>query len=168
MPPKKKLKETRSNTDTFLLGQTSPTPATMTKPLTNGDLVRYLHHRKELEANKSTSWENLFCCPLISGTTEANCHTKGCKFKGGDDLCGVSFVKHTGGWLKTGLPLKPDRTVKQHIMHIFKDWQGLNKLSSRLCKPDLTDKQKELVKTFKHKMDSTFIIADDNAEEIIA
>ena len=88
MPPKKKLKETRSNTDIFLLGQPSPTPATMTKPLTNGDLVRYLHHRKYLEDNKSTSWENLFCCPLISGATEASCHTKGCKFKGGDDLLG--------------------------------------------------------------------------------
>ena len=47
-------------------------------------------------------------------------------------------------------------------------WQGLNKMSSRLCKPDLTDKQKEVVETFKHKMDSTFIITDDNAEEIIA
>ena len=41
-------------------------------------------------------------------------------------------------------------------------------MSSRLFKPDLTDKQKELVKTSKHKMDSTFIITDDNAEEIIA
>ena len=87
---------------------------------------------------------------------------------GGDDLCGVSFAKYTGGWLKTGLPLKSDKVVKKHIMIIFKDWQGINKHRSRLSKPNLTTKQEEMVETFKTKMNSTFMITDDNAEETIA
>jgi hypothetical protein len=45
MPPKKKLKDTRASTDVFLVGQPRSTPLTVTKPLTNGDMVRYLHWR---------------------------------------------------------------------------------------------------------------------------
>ena len=169
MPPKKKQKDTRSNTDIFLLGQPSSTPITMTKPLTNGDLVRYLHHRKELDYNKNASWDSLFSCPLIrGGTNQASCHITGCQFKGGEDLCGVSFAKGTGGWLKTGLPLKSDKTVKINISHIFKEWQGINKKSTRFSKQNLTASQEELVQTFKSKMDSTFMITDDKVEEIIA
>ena len=63
---------------------------------------------------------------------------KGCQAVGGEDLCGVAFTKHTGGWLKTALPLKSDKTVKVHIMKIFKLWQDMNKQSSRLCKDNLS------------------------------
>ena len=127
MPPKKKLKETRASTEIFLLGQPSATPVSMTKPLTNGDMLRYLHYRKNMEENKSSSWESLSSCPLITGIAEASCSVKGCQVVGGEDLCGVAFAKHTGGWLKTALPLKSDKTVKVHIMKIFKLWQDINK-----------------------------------------
>ena len=168
MPPKKKQKDTSFNTVIFFHGHLSSTPIKMTKHLSNGDLVRYLHHRKELDYNKNASWDSLFSCPLIRGTNQASCHITGCQFKGGEDQCGVSFAKGTGGWLKTGLPLKSDQTVKINISHIFKEWQGINKKSTRLSKPNLTASQKELVQTFKSKMDSTFMITDDKAEEMIA
>ena len=168
MPPKKKFRDTRANTEIFLLGQPSSTPATMTKPLTNADMVKYIHHRKELEGNKYASCVNLFCCSMMSGTAEASCHLKGCQSKGGDDLCGVSFAKYTGGWLKTGIPLKSDKSIKHQIMKTFKDWQSINKLSSRLSKSNLSSKQQEVVNTFKTKMNNTFIICDDNAEDMIA
>jgi hypothetical protein len=66
---------------------------TVTKPLTNGDMVRYLHWRKGLEDNKSTDWESLFCCPLMKGTNEASCSRNGCQSRGVEgDVCGVFFV----------------------------------------------------------------------------
>ena len=92
----------------------------------------------------------------------------GCQVGGGLDLCGVSFAKYTGGWVKTGLPLKSDKAVKRHISNSFKDWQNLNKLSSRLSKPNLTSKHLDMVEKFKTKLDSTCLICDDKAEEIIA
>ena len=102
MPPKKKVNYTRASTEVFLLGQQSAIPNTITKPLTNGDVLRYLHLRKGLEANKSFSWDNLLSCPLTSGTNDASCQTKGCQTEGGEDMCGVAFCKNTGGWIKTG------------------------------------------------------------------
>ena len=110
MPPKKKFKDTRSSSEVFLLGQPSPTPVTMTKPLTNVDMVRYLQYMKSLECNKSASWEMLSSCPQIKGTAEANCGIKGYQFSGGEDLCGVIFANLTGGWIITGLPLKSDNS----------------------------------------------------------
>ena len=162
MPPKKKLKETTASTEIFLLGQPSATPVSMTKPLTNGDMLRYLHYRKNME-KKSSSWESLSSCPLITGKAEAGCSVKGCQVVGGEDQCEVAFAKHTGGWLKTASSLKTDKTVKVHIMKIFKLWQDMNKQSSRLCKDNLSTKQIDLVESFKIKMNSTFLITDDNA-----
>ena len=60
MPPKKKLKETRTSTEVSLVGQPSAIPLTVAKPLTNGDLIRYLHWRKGLEEHKSSDLDSLF------------------------------------------------------------------------------------------------------------
>ena len=168
MPPKKKPKDTRVNTEVFLLGQPSDTPATVTKPLTNGDMLRYLHWRKGLDANKSADWETLFSCTLKSGTIEASCNLTGCFSKGdGNDICGVSFSKHTGGWLKTGLPLMSDQAVKNKVKGLFKGWQTMNKMRTRLSKPNLSASQTDLVQNFQKKMTETFLITDTNAEELI-
>ena len=168
MPPKKKLKDTRASTDVFLVGQPRSTPMTVTKPLTNGDMVRYLHWRKGLEDNMSADWESLFCCPLKKGTSEANCFINGCQSRGVEvDVCGVFFAKHTGGWLKTGLPLKSDQSIKTQIRGILKDWQAINKKSTRLSLPDLSVQQKGLVEAFQMKMSETFLITDRKAEELV-
>ena len=73
MPPKKKVRDTRAGTDTFLLGQPRPTPITVTKPLTKGDMVRYVHWSKEQTVNKGADWESLLSCPLLKATSEASC-----------------------------------------------------------------------------------------------
>ena len=81
--------------------------------------------------------------------------------------CGVFFAKHTGGWLKTGLPLMTDQTIKSHVKEALKDWQSVNKMSSRLKLPNLSLKQKNLVENFQLRMSQTFLITDKNAEELI-
>ena len=167
MPPKKKLKETRSDTDIFLVGQPKDKPSSMTKPLTNGDMVRYMHYRKNLDWNKSTNWDNLFSCALMSGTTSASCSSKGCRTGEGQDLCGVAFARCTGRWDSTGIPLKSDRSLKIQISNLFKDWQVMNKLRTRLSKATLSPKDQILVDNFVHKMNQTFLAAIPNAEEII-
>ena len=81
--------------------------------------------------------------------------------------CGVFFAKHTGSWLKTGLPLMTDQTIKSHVKEALKDWQSVNKMSSRLKLPNLSLKQKNIVKNFELRMSQTFLITDKNAEEMI-
>ena len=79
----------------------------------------------------------------------------------------VAFVKHTGGWEKTGIPLKSDQSIKAQVRSLIKEWQHLNKMKSKLCKPVLTEKQSQLVEAFKNKMAQTFLANDPKAEEII-
>ena len=129
MPPKKKFKDTRSSSEVFLLGQPSPTPVTMTKPLTNGDMVRYMHYMKSLECNKSASWEMLSSCPQIKGTAEANCGSVWC------------FLCQFNWWLDNNWSSSKVRQFKYHVMNISKDWQYMNKMSYRLSKPELTTKR---------------------------
>ena len=90
-------------------------------------LATYLHYRKGMEGNKSAIWESLYSCLLIKGTADASCPRDGCQNQGGEFL-------YTGGWLKTVLPLKSDKTEKYQMKIIFIEWQGI-KLSSRLGKP---------------------------------
>lgn len=167
MPPKKKVRETRACTDIFLLGQPRSTPITVTKPLTRGDMVRYLHWSKEQTGNEGADWESLLSCPLLKGTSEASCFTKGCQTSAEVPGCGVFFAKHTGGWLKTGLPLMTDQSIKCHVREALKDWQSINKKSSRLKLPNLSLNQQNLVENFQLRMSQTFLITDKNAEEMI-
>ena len=140
----------------------------MTKPLTKGDMVRYLHWVKDQAVNKSADWESLLSCPLMSGTNESSCYTKGCQTPGYvGNGCGVFFAKYTGGWVKTGIPLMSDRTIKTHIRTVLKDWQSINKMRARLSLPNLSSQQQKLVENFQHKMSETFLITDSNAEELI-
>ena len=159
MPPKKKTKETRSDTDIFLVGQPKDKPSNMNKPLTNGDMVRYMHYRKNLDWNKSTNWDSLFSCALMSGTTSACCGSKGCRTGEGHDLCGVAFARCTGRWDSTGIPLKSDQSLKIQISNLFKDWQNMNKLRTRLSKTTLSPKDQILIDNFVQKMNQTFLAA---------
>ena len=167
MPPKKKIKETRSDTDIFLVGQPQDKPTNMNKPLTNGDMVKYMHYRRNLDQNKSTSWDNLFSCAMVSGAASACCNIKGCRTGDGQDLCGVAFARCTGRWDSTGIPLKSDKSLKNQISNLFKEWQGMNKLKTRLSKTSLSTKDQTHVDNFVHKMNQTFLAALPNAEEII-
>ena len=168
MPPKKKSRDTRAETEVFLLGQQGSRPLTITKPLTKGDLIRFLHWRKGLENNQSSSWDSLLSCPLVSGTVEASCKVKGCLSGGkGDDVCGVAFSKYYGGWSKTGIPLKSDQAIRAQIKEVLKDWQVMNKKRSRLSQSSLSAKERQQVEEFKKRIGETFMIADRNAENLI-
>ena len=161
MPPKKKSKETRNSTEIFLVGQPRASPLCMSKPLTNGDFIRFLHYKKGLEQNKNIPWDKLISCARVGGTANINCDISGCKASELGGYCGVSFAKETGGWLKTGLPLKSEKSS------LFKDWQNLHKRKSRLNNTNLSANDAETVREFKKKMDSTLLITDNNAEDII-
>ena len=167
MPPKKKARETRSGTDIFLVGQPSEKPMNMNKPLTNGDMVRYLHYRKMLDMHKSTSWENLFSCTLVSGTGDACCSSKGCRAGEGQDLCGLAFVKYTGGWNVTGIPLMSDQSLKKQVSKLFKEWQAINKMKARLSKDILSPNDKKIVDNFENKMSQTFLASAPSADDMI-
>ena len=164
MPPKKKIKETRSDSNIFLVGGPSKTPLNLTKPLTNGDLVRYLHYLKNLDRNRNTSWDTLFSCALMSGTRSASCNTSGCKSGTEQDLCGIAYVKYTGCWIATGIPLKSDKAIKEQMSNLFKEWQGMNKKKARLSKSGLSVKDQTLVDNFVDKMKQTFLAASHDAE----
>ena len=62
MPP---IKRTRLESEVFLLGQPQDKPRIMAKPLTNGDMLRYLHYRKNLDKSKAWDWETVCSSGLV-------------------------------------------------------------------------------------------------------
>ena len=164
MPPKKKIRETRA--EIFLVGHPEDKPRSVSKPLTNGDMLRYLHYRKNLDNSKAWDWDTVSSCAMGSGTRTACC-SKDCRAEGSKSLCGVSFARVTGCWNSTGIPLKSDLSLKLQINTLLKEWQGINKKKSRLSKANLSTKDQELVDNFVTKLNQTFMAASPDAEEII-
>ena len=128
MPPKKKVENTRSSTDIFLVGQPRKLPCCRSKPLTNGDVLRYLFWMKGQDEFKSYEYDSLAGCPLIKGTCDSTCLKDGGQREDSDrEPCCVFFSKNIGGWLKTGIPLVTDKAIKRKILDLVKDWQDMNK-----------------------------------------
>ena len=118
MPPKKKIRETRA--EIFLVGHPEDKPRSVSMPLTNGDMLRYLHYRKNLDNSKAWDWDTVSSCAMGSGTRTACC-SKDCRAEGSKSLCGVSFARVTGCWNSTGIPLKSDLSLKLQINTLLKE-----------------------------------------------
>ena len=77
-------------------------------------------YRKFLPELKLGSPASAVCCPLRTGTKDAQCQDPGgCS---SSVKCVVYKVKTEGHWLESGLPIVSDHAIKQKILKLVEDW----------------------------------------------
>ena len=158
----KKTTVTRSSTDVFLIGNTRDTFPGNRLPLTI-DVMKYLHHRKNLPEWRYKPIKTVISCHMISGQKFAKCFQDGgCCAETSRAKCVIAAIKHDGKWLKSGLPMVSDFTIRERLTKLNETWVKLNKARFKEAKREIEKRG-----VFREMMGEFFDLTAKDAEKII-
>ena len=153
--------ETRRDHEKFLVGNISEAfPATQLA--TRREVLKYLlmkkHKAQRNNNNYSPVSSHLICCPLKSGSTEANCEGNDSCTQ--EDMCVVRCVKQA--WMSAGFPTISDVSIRKQVEALDNKWKTINKHKSKNSTNALQEREK-----FSTFLNQLFNIGKPGLEKII-
>ena len=149
----------RSSTKKFLVGQFCDNVPESQLP-TGRDVLKFLYHKKYEESLKSRQTPST--SDIISCTLDRKTHTSKCDENEScteESPCVVRAIKKP--WMKAGFPTIQDRSIKDKVLGLDKEWIKLNKHAKRE-----DERFRKNCDEFSSKIDSLFNISPKDIENI--